>query len=78
MDSDGYFVHILRNDNLPVIDKHVVFVLDVSGSMAGNKMNQLKNAMHKILLDLSPSDWFSVVLFSVKVLVSFSSLLFIV
>lgn len=64
VDSDGYFLHILRNDNLPTLNKHVVFVLDVSGSMSGKKISQLKEALRKILLDLSQSDYFSIVLFS--------------
>ncbi|CAH1399827.1 unnamed protein product [Nezara viridula] len=64
IDEDGYFIHILRNDLLPVLKKHVVFVLDVSGSMTGTKMDQLKQAMEKILSDLSEKDYFTIVLFS--------------
>ncbi|CAH1399819.1 unnamed protein product [Nezara viridula] len=64
IDEDGYFIHILRNDLLPVLKKHVVFVLDVSGSMYGHKMEQMKQAMDKILSDLSEKDCFSIVLFS--------------
>ncbi|XP_024215820.1 inter-alpha-trypsin inhibitor heavy chain H3 isoform X4 [Halyomorpha halys] len=64
IDEDGYFVHILRNDLLPVLNKHVIFVLDVSGSMYGNKLEQMKQAMDKILSDLSKRDYFSIVLFS--------------
>lgn len=70
VDSDGYFVHILRNDDLPVLNKHAIFVLDVSGSMSGSKLQQLKDAMDKILQDLSDSDRFSIVLFSESVMVS--------
>ena len=30
---DGYFVHFVAPENLPPMAKHVIFVLDVSGSM---------------------------------------------
>ena len=39
---DGYFVHYFVPSELPTLDKHVVFVLDISGSMAGEKIRQLK------------------------------------
>ena len=32
---DGYFVHFYAPSTLPILPKHVVFVLDTSGSMAG-------------------------------------------
>nr|XP_024217075.1 inter-alpha-trypsin inhibitor heavy chain H4-like [Halyomorpha halys] len=68
IDQDGYFVHIFRHDELPALNKHVVFVLDVSASMHGRKINQLKQAMEKILSDLSENDFFSIVLFSAQLL----------
>lgn len=55
---------------MPVLNKHVVFVLDVSGSMYGNKIEQMKQAMDKILSDLSKRDYFSIVLFSDSIVVS--------
>merc|ERR1712038_61047 len=42
---DGYFVHYFIPEILPVLPKHVIFVLDVSGSMDGEKISQLKDAM---------------------------------
>lgn len=39
--------------NSPNLVRRIVFVLDVSGSMAGNKINQVKIAMRNILAGLS-------------------------
>merc|ERR1712038_2393 len=49
---DGYFVHYFVPSNLPTLPKHMVFVLDTSGSMGGEKIQQLKNAI-KSVIDLS-------------------------
>jgi uncharacterized protein YegL len=61
---DGYFVHFFAPDTLDVLPKHVVFVLDVSGSMEGTKLQQTKDAMLTILDDLSDQDYFNVLTFS--------------
>lgn len=39
---NGYFVHFIAPVGLKSGNKHVVFVLDKSGSMQGRKMEQLK------------------------------------
>ncbi|XP_039765778.1 inter-alpha-trypsin inhibitor heavy chain H4-like isoform X1 [Pararge aegeria] len=62
--NDGYFVHFLAPTSLPPLSKHVVFVLDTSGSMLGRKIEQLRKAMDTILSDLKPTDYFNVVEFS--------------
>ncbi|XP_039291480.1 inter-alpha-trypsin inhibitor heavy chain H3 [Nilaparvata lugens] len=62
--EDGHFVHFFAPAELPPLRKQVVFVLDISGSMFGEKIKQLKDAMLKILSDLNPQDHFSIVLFS--------------
>ncbi|RZF39064.1 hypothetical protein LSTR_LSTR006601 [Laodelphax striatellus] len=62
--EDGHFVHFFAPADLPPLRKQVVFVLDISGSMFGEKIQQLKDAMQKILSDLNPQDHFSIVLFS--------------
>ncbi|XP_023709353.1 inter-alpha-trypsin inhibitor heavy chain H4 isoform X1 [Cryptotermes secundus] len=62
--SDGYFVHFFAPEHLPPLRKHVIFVLDVSGSMSGRKITQLKEAMSTILSDLNQGDLFSIVPFS--------------
>ncbi|KAJ0181308.1 hypothetical protein K1T71_003393 [Dendrolimus kikuchii] len=67
--NDGYFVHFFAPKNLPVLNKYVIFVLDTSGSMSGRKIEQLKEAMFKILSDLNPGDYFSIVEFASSVTV---------
>ncbi|CAG4963388.1 unnamed protein product [Parnassius apollo] len=68
--NDGYFVHFFAPTSLPPLSKHVVFVLDTSGSMSGRKMDQLKEAMQTILSNLNKGDVFNIVQFesSVQVL----------
>ncbi|XP_042863431.1 inter-alpha-trypsin inhibitor heavy chain H3-like isoform X1 [Penaeus japonicus] len=63
----SYFVHYFSPDGLPKMPVHTVFVLDISGSMSGNKINQLKRAMVTILRDLRPEDTFELVTFSSNV-----------
>jgi len=67
--NDGYFVHFFAPTNLKPLHKHVVFVLDVSGSMDGRKIEQLKEAMQKILDDLNDGDYFNIIEFSYSVTV---------
>jgi len=61
---DGYFVHFFAPDNLQKLPKHAVFVLDISGSMMGEKIVQLKDAMFTILDDMTEADFFSIIVFS--------------
>ena len=61
---DGYFVHFFAPENLPVIPKHIIFVLDVSGSMSGKKLEQLKDAMFTILDEMTEQDYFDIITFS--------------
>jgi len=44
-----------------VLAKDIVFVVDRSGSMTGEKIEQAKNALHFILNQLNPHDRFSIV-----------------
>merc|ERR1719495_2984612 len=61
---DGYFVHYFVPDNLETLPKHAIFVLDVSGSMWGEKMEQLKDAMFTILDDMTENDYIDIITFS--------------
>eukprot|EP00092_Neocalanus_flemingeri_P012788 GFUD01013780.1.p1 GENE.GFUD01013780.1~~GFUD01013780.1.p1 ORF type:complete len:810 (+),score=178.26 GFUD01013780.1:82-2511(+) len=61
---DGYFVHFFTPDQLQRLAKHTVFVLDISGSMMGEKIVQLKDAMFTILDDMTEEDFFSIIVFS--------------
>ena len=64
---DGYFVHFFSPESLTTLPKHVVFVIDISGSMWGEKMQQTKDAMVTILDDLSDKDHFNILTFSDRV-----------
>merc|ERR1712038_43068 len=64
---DGYFVHYFVPSNLPTLPKHLVFVLDTSGSMSGEKIEQLKDAMFTVLEDLTESDFFNIIEFNSEV-----------
>ncbi|XP_053577185.1 inter-alpha-trypsin inhibitor heavy chain H3 isoform X2 [Bombina bombina] len=61
---NGYFVHFFAPENLPQISKRVVFVIDVSSSMHGQKIIQTREALLKIADDLHPEDYFNLVIFS--------------
>uniref|UniRef100_A0A8C2UWW8 Inter-alpha-trypsin inhibitor heavy chain 4 n=1 Tax=Chinchilla lanigera TaxID=34839 RepID=A0A8C2UWW8_CHILA len=62
--ENGYFVHHFAPEGLPTIPKNVVFVIDKSGSMSGKKIQQTREALIKILSDLSPKDQFNIIVFS--------------
>jgi len=65
---DGYFVHFTEdNPKLEALPKYTVFVLDVSGSMQGEKITQLQDAMFTILDDMTEDDYFSILTFSYDV-----------
>ncbi|KAF4523726.1 hypothetical protein B566_EDAN011590 [Ephemera danica] len=61
---DGYFVHFFSPPEQTPLPKHVIFVLDVSGSMHGHKIVQLREAMRAILGELQPKDYFNLIEFS--------------
>ncbi|XP_048192120.1 inter-alpha-trypsin inhibitor heavy chain H6 [Perognathus longimembris pacificus] len=60
----GYFIHYFAPRGLPPVEKNVVFVIDVSGSMFGTKMKQTKKAMNVILSELRANDYFNIISFS--------------
>jgi len=64
---DGYFVHFFVPENLETLPKHAVFILDISGSMYGDKLQQLKDAMFTVLDDMKPEDFFNIITFSTSV-----------
>lgn len=65
--KDGYFM-LLANprvaDERKVRPKNVVFVLDRTGSMAGDKIVQAKGALKYCLNSLKPQDRFNVITFN--------------
>ncbi|VVC40295.1 Hypothetical protein CINCED_3A001874 [Cinara cedri] len=62
--DDGYFVNFFAPTDLKPLRTHVIFVLDVSGSMVGQKLPQLKEAMGQILSEIHSEDFFTLILFS--------------
>ncbi|XP_050055035.1 inter-alpha-trypsin inhibitor heavy chain H4-like isoform X2 [Aphis gossypii] len=62
--DDGYFVHFFAPTDLKPLRTHVIFVLDVSGSMAGQKLSQVKEGMGQILSEIHSEDFFTLILFS--------------
>lgn len=61
---DGYFVHYFVPENLETLPKHAIFILDTSGSMSGEKIQQLKDAMFTVLDATKPTDFFTIITFS--------------
>uniref|UniRef100_A0A9J8AR20 Inter-alpha-trypsin inhibitor heavy chain H3 n=1 Tax=Cyprinus carpio carpio TaxID=630221 RepID=A0A9J8AR20_CYPCA len=61
---NGYFVHFFAPANLQRVPKMVVFVIDNSYSMVGNKMSQTKEALGTILGELPEEDYFGIIVFS--------------
>ena len=65
--AGGRFVHYFAPDNLPTLPKHVTFVIDVSGSMLGDKLKQTKDAMTMILENMNDFDSLNILTFSDEV-----------
>jgi len=68
-DKDGYFVLMAAPTLSPTakaIPKDVVFVMDTSGSMAGDKITQAKKALRYCVDTLNPQDHFEIVRFSTE------------
>ncbi|XP_067319706.1 inter-alpha-trypsin inhibitor heavy chain H3-like isoform X2 [Anolis sagrei] len=64
---NGYFVHFFAPKNLPRLPKNIAFIIDISGSMYGIRIQQAKEAFIKIVEDLKEDDHFNIVLFESKV-----------
>lgn len=60
----SYFVQYFSPSGLNPLAKNVVFVIDVSGSMSGQKIAQTRQAMFAILGQLRAGDSFNIVLFN--------------
>lgn len=70
-DEDGYFLLLatpqLESERGKQIAKDVVFVLDSSGSMAGQKLEQAKKALRFCIANLNEQDRFEILRFSTEV-----------
>jgi len=70
LEEDGAFLLILspqRRADDEVLPKDIVFCLDISGSMRGDKLTQAKTALAYCLERLNPADRFEVVTFTTEV-----------
>ncbi|MBI1375110.1 MAG: VWA domain-containing protein [Phycisphaera sp.] len=69
-DGDGYFLMLASPGSHlaseKIAKKDVVFVVDTSGSMAGEKLDQAKKAMRFCIANLDDGDRFDVVRFSTE------------
>ena len=69
--EDGYFMLLVsvsgENQNKDVIPKDIILVVDTSGSMRGDKMEQAKKALKFCVQGLSEGDNFNVISFSTGV-----------
>ena len=69
--EDGYFMLIGRPDDQlekgRILPKEIAFVLDISGSMAGEKLEQAQKALSFCLNQLSEQDRFNLITFSTDV-----------
>lgn len=69
--EDGFFLLILSPsvevENDRVLPKDLFLVLDTSGSMEGEKLQQAKEALRYVLRHLNPEDRFNVIAFSTDV-----------
>lgn len=64
--ENDYFVHFFSPSNLEPLDKNIIFVIDISGSMSGKKIDQTREAMLTILDQLRAGDTFMLLLFDDK------------
>lgn len=65
--GDGYFVMLLApggGQKPPKLPKQIVFVFDRTGSMAGEKIKQAKEALAYCVRNLQPEDRFNLILFN--------------
>jgi Ca-activated chloride channel family protein len=65
--DDGFFLLIVTPPDLgeaPALAKDLVLVLDRSGSMSGEKIEQAKRALRYVVENLNPEDRFAVLAFS--------------
>jgi Ca-activated chloride channel homolog len=68
--ADGFFAtSVIPSDdiNKTILPRSVVFTADVSSSMEGKRIQQLRTALRTFVQRLNPSDRFNIVLFSTNV-----------
>ncbi|MFZ3383939.1 MAG: VWA domain-containing protein [Candidatus Methanoperedens sp.] len=67
MGGQGYMMHVFSPNETELgttaLNKDIIFVVDKSGSMTGDKIAQVKTVFTKIISDLPPDDYFNVIFF---------------
>ncbi|MBN2365479.1 MAG: VWA domain-containing protein [Calditrichaeota bacterium] len=67
-DRDGYFILQMNfpetRMNRQEISRNIIFVVDVSGSMQGEKISQARNALRSCINSLHENDYFEIISFS--------------
>jgi len=67
MGGQGYMMHVFSPSETDLgttaLSKDIIFVIDKSGSMSGEKIAQVKTVFTKIISDLPPDDYFNVIFF---------------
>ena len=70
-DEDGFFILLIAPKHEvaseEVIEKDIIFVLDKSGSMKGDKLKQAKGALRFCIQSLNEGDQFGIIAFSTDV-----------
>ena len=65
--EQGYMMHVFSPNETDLgttaLSKDIVFVVDKSGSMSGEKISQVKSVFTKIISELPPDDYFNVIFF---------------
>ncbi|NIV73037.1 VWA domain-containing protein, partial [Candidatus Saccharibacteria bacterium] len=67
-DRDGYFIFLAAPKyeirEKTYVPKDIIFVIDVSGSMGGEKIEQARDALRYCVNALNPEDKFEIISFS--------------
>ena len=71
-EEQGYLMHIfspsVEDLGTTALAKEIIFVIDKSGSMSGDKIAQVKRVFTGIITDLPPDDHFNVIFFESNVM----------
>ncbi len=71
--GQGYLMHIfspsVEDLGTTALGKEIIFVVDKSGSMRGDKIAQVKRVFTGIIADLPPDDFFNIIFFDSDVMV---------
>jgi uncharacterized protein YegL len=77
VNGEGYFFHVFSPGVQELggyLPKDIIFVLDHSGSMDGEKLIQVKSAFKSVIMDLQGNDNFAILTFSTTVTPVFDKL----